>query len=386
MTTETGLLAAALAAAALFGLVQTRRRRAAAAAAAREARQRRAHLAAADHLAAGVVLLDGRGRVRYANPAAVALLEASPPSPAAPPALAAWLPPPVAAALRPGDPEETFRKALEIPLAGGARVLELTGGPAGDRWRFLLLRDLRGAAAVDARRRDFVANASHELQTPIAALIGLLDLLEGAEGDEAADLLARAQANAQALASLTRDLLGLARAQDPTWRPAPEPLDGAAVAAAVAERLADKAAAKGLRLERELPADGLPMVADRTSLETVLANLLDNAVSYTEVGRVVLRGRTEAAAEVVFEIEDTGPGIEPEILPRIFERFFRGDPARSRAAGGTGLGLAIVRNLVGRMGGRISVRSRPGEGALFRVELPVSAAKPLPGAGQASFS
>ena len=89
---------------------------------------------------------------------------------------------------------------------------------------------------------------------------------------------------------------------------------------------------------------------------------------------------------VAIEVEDTGPGIDPEILPRIFERFFRGDPAHSRASGGTGLGLAIVRNLVGRMGGRIAVRSRPGEGALFRVELPFSPAKPLPGAGQASFS
>ena len=84
-------------------------------------------------------------------------------------------------------------------------------------------------------------------------------------------------------------------------------------------------------------------------------------------------------------VRDTGPGIDPAILPQIFERFFRGDPAHSRASGGTGLGLAIVRNLLGRIGGRISVQSRPGEGSVFRVELPEQANDPLPGAGLAQF-
>lgn len=379
-------LAAAGGAVALLARERRLRRRSEAERERLEAR-RAAYRAIAEHLDVGVVLLDEHDRVHYANPAAASLLEtAKAAGGAAPPALGVWLAPPLAAALGYGSPEETQRRVIDVEGAAGPRALESTSGPDGCGGRFLLLRDLAGAAAVDRKRRDFVANASHELQTPIAALVGLLDLIELAEPASVPDLLARAQRNAQALSSLTRDLLGLAKAEDRDWRPAPRPVRAAAAAAQVEEKLRDKAHAKGLEIAIVVEPSELEFVADPAALDTVLANLVDNAVSYTERGRVELCLRAEEGLGVAIEVTDTGPGIDPAILPRIFERFFRGDPARSRASGGTGLGLAIVRNLVGRMGGRIAVRSRPGEGAQFRVELPASPARPLPGAGQARFS
>ncbi len=387
MPPETGLLAAGLLVAVALWLRERRRRRRASYEVAGAGRRRAAYRKTSEYLSEGVVLLDARSRVLFANPAALGLLDIrKAPDEHRPPALSAWAGAPIANSLQYGNPEEVHRRVIDLESGDGPRALELTTGPTLLGWRFLILRDLRGAAAVDRKRRDFVANASHELQTPIAALIGLLDLLEDADPEQRSSLLERAQRNAQSLSTLTRDLLGLARAEDPDWRPTPQALRVREVMERVLERLEDKATNKALELSTEVEPEELEIVADASSLETVLANLVDNALSYTEEGGVEVRVRVQDGLGVVVEVEDTGPGIDPEILPRIFERFFRGDPARRRAAGGTGLGLAIVRNLVGRLGGRIAVRNRPGEGALFRVELPLSPAKPLSGAGQASFS
>jgi len=127
----------------------------------------------------------------------------------------------------------------------------------------------------------------------------------------------------------------------------------------------------------------LEVIDDPVALETCLANLVQNAIWYTDAGSLTLRATSHDDGGVVLEVEDTGSGIAPEHLSRIFERFFRADPARSRASGGTGLGLAIVKNLIGRMGGRVAVSSRLGEGSCFQLELPADPAHPLEGAGQA---
>ncbi len=342
------------------------------------------HHQAFDLLQEGLLLIAPDSSLLYANPAAVALAGAGrAPVPGESLSLGDFLPPPLSSAVGYGDPEETTRRIVELGEGEEGRVLELTGGPDGRGGRVLLLRDLRGPAAVDRKRRDFVANASHELQTPIAALIGLLDLCEEADPELRRELLKRARRNAQGLASLTRGLLGLARAEDPAWRPTPREQRVVEVFARVRERLGGRLP-EGLLQEHCVP--DLRVLVDPTALETVLANLVDNALAYAPGSTVELRAAAGVEGGVSIEVEDHGPGIAPEILPRIFERFFRGDPARSREGGGTGLGLAIVRNLVGRMGGRIAVRSRPGEGTLFRVELPASPGRPLPGAGQASFS
>jgi signal transduction histidine kinase len=273
---------------------------------------------------------------------------------------------------------------VEVLRGEEVRTIAVIVGPAGRARRFVVLEDLSGIASMDRRRRDFVANASHELQTPIAALVGMLELLEDSEGEYAENLLRRCQKKVEALSVLTRDLIGLARAQDENWIPAARSLDVGQVCQGVVEVQRESALAKGLELNVEVSA-GLELIADPVMLETCLANLVQNGIWYTDSGGVVVRGSVREGGGALLEVADTGVGIAPEILPRIFERFFRGDPARSRASGGSGLGLAIVRNLVGRMGGRVAVTSRVGEGTCFQVELPADPAHPLEGAALGSL-
>jgi two-component system phosphate regulon sensor histidine kinase PhoR len=372
-----------------------RRRRLRAEADAADTRARREEMQRGlDHLAEGVVLLDDAARVLYANPAAATLLDA--PSTAGLPAAAASpVGTPLARFTRHAaigklvettPPDDTVRRVLEIERPGDLPdlVVQLTLAPAGAGRRLLAIQDLRSDAALERRRRSFVANASHELKTPIAALIGLLDLLEDLPESAQAGLLERAQRNARALANMADDLLQLARAEDPDWRVRYEKVDVGAAVVEVVEELRARAMQKGLALRWEGPSTPLALISDRSAVQTVARNLISNAINYTEHGEVAV---TVAADDggAALTVRDTGPGIDPAILPQIFERFFRGDPAHSRASGGTGLGLAIVRNLLGRIGGRISVQSRPGEGSVFRVELPEQANDPLPGAGLAQF-
>ncbi|HEX9794734.1 MAG TPA: HAMP domain-containing sensor histidine kinase [Planctomycetota bacterium] len=383
-------LALGLGAAAGFGagVWLTRRRGRRPAEAAPASGREDADLAAAlAYLPQGVLLLDGHGGVLRANPAAATLLGSATAAPDRGEPLAGFAPQPaLLAVVERSGPDETVRRSIEVVTADDQRgLLELTIVPAGAGRRLLLLRDLHAADILDRKRRDFVANASHELQTPIAAIIGLLDLIEEVEAEERPQLFARARRNAESLASLTRDLLGLARAEDPHWRPAPKELAVAAELAETLESRRERAAAKGLAISSSVEPGDLRLLADPLSLATVVGNLVDNAITYTASGKVEVSARETPEGGVMIEVRDTGPGIDPAVLPRIFERFFRGDPARSRASGGTGLGLAIVRNLVGRMGGRIAVSSRPGEGSSFRVELPANPARPLQGAGQAAF-
>lgn len=336
-----------------------------------------------DHLDEGAMLLSLNHKVLYANPAALHLLGAS----------VEALPQPIAidelvtneALLQAIQLQEgtTSRRVLTIPTSdSGAEslALEVTMAPAGpSRW-LLVLRDSRKAEDVERKRRDFVTNASHELKTPIAALIGLLDLIDIVSEERVPDLIERARRNANGLSQMVEDLLGIARAEDPDWKMAPELVDLRKIVDRVYESLEDRAIMKNLSLETDAGFEPIMITVDQTCVETVLRNLATNAVNYTRRGKVWIRLRQSEGGGVILEVEDTGPGIDPQIVPRIFERFFRGDPAHSKATGGTGLGLSIVRNMVNRMGGLIAVESVPGEGSLFRVELPENPLYPLPGA------
>jgi two-component system phosphate regulon sensor histidine kinase PhoR len=386
MSGTTVALGLGCAIAAAFGWRQLSLRRAAEHDAADVRARREAMQRSLDHLAEGVALLGRDGSVLYANPAAQALLDA--------PAAAADGTPPLDRFTRQtqitnlvaGTPEdETVRRVLELDRPAGLPdlVVQVTLAPAGIGRRLLVLQDLRSDAALERKRRSFVANASHELKTPIAALIGLLDLMEDLPRETHADLLARAQRNARALANMSEDLLQLARAEDPDWRLKPERILAGEAVSAVAEDLRARAEAKGLKLQISA-ASRNEIRADRSALQTVARNLVSNAINYTESGAVDVAIEDEDYG-VSITVRDTGSGIDPAILPQIFERFFRGDAAHGRASGSTGLGLAIVRNLLSRMGGRISVQSRPGEGSIFRVELPADPASPRPGAGLAEF-
>jgi len=250
--------------------------------------------------------------------------------------------------------------------------------PLGNGRRLVVLQDLRVGALVDKRRREFVANASHELKTPIAAIIGLLSLLDVVDAPKRAELLERARVNADSLANLTNDLLRLARTDDPSWKPEPKLIKVDELLGEIVGDLCERADNKGLVLELKTDPACAELIADKFSLQTVVQNLVQNAVVYTRVGTIIVETSAPTPGVMCIAVRDTGPGIDPETLPHIFERFFRGDVAHSRASGGTGLGLAIVRNLLRRMGGRISVRSEPGVGSEFLVELPMNPTRPLP--------
>ncbi len=236
----------------------------------------------------------------------------------------------------------------------------------------LLLRDVTDAKRAQATRRDFVANASHELRTPISAIRAAAETLQdGGIDDPAAarsfiDIIVR---HAERLARLTQDLLDLSRIESRQWKLEQVPVEVRPLSRQALELLARPAREKALELVQDVP-EGVVVRADPRALEQVLVNLVDNAVKYTGAGSVTV-GAERDDPEWVISVRDTGPGIERHHLPRIFERFYRIDPGRSREQGGTGLGLAIVKHLVQGMGGEVGVESGSG-GSRFWVRLPVA--------------
>ncbi len=240
----------------------------------------------------------------------------------------------------------------------------------------MLLQDLTELRRVEDIKKDFVVNASHELRTPIAAVLGAAELLESdPDGPGRTDALEILKRNAARLAGIVDDLLKLGVLEDQGPRLNCGLLDGAALATRVLPLHRARAAAKGLELVLDIQP-GLPaFAADPDLMESLLHNLIDNAVKYTDKGRVVLALRREGT-ETIIEVTDTGPGIPPQHQPRIFERFYVVDKSRSRKQGGTGLGLAIAKHIVLLHGGTIGLRSEEGRGSTFTVRIPAEPGAP----------
>jgi two-component system phosphate regulon sensor histidine kinase PhoR len=257
-------------------------------------------------------------------------------------------------------------------LVPDGRVLRLRADPVRGGGVVVVARDVTQARRADAVRRDFVANVSHELRTPLASVCAMAEALQHGGLDDAhltRRFLDQMVRETERLARLVNDLLDLSTLESGTVRLRPEELQAAVVLEEVARRFADSAARRGVSLR--VRADGdVVVTADRDRLEQALGNLLDNAVKFaTTSGSVELRVEVEEA-QVRFVVEDDGPGIAPEHLPRIFERFYRADAARARGDGGTGLGLAIVKHIVSALGGRVEASNRLGGGARFAISLP----------------
>jgi two-component system phosphate regulon sensor histidine kinase PhoR len=234
-----------------------------------------------------------------------------------------------------------------------------------------VLHDVTELHRLERMRRDFVANVSHELKTPLTAIRGFAETLAAGGVPEAErrshlDVVLR---HAERLARLIDDLLELSRIEGQRGPLERTEVDVARAAALALRDLAPQLEARGLRASLAAGACGRAC-ADRRAVEQILANLLDNACKYTEPGGRIEVRIAEAGGRVRVEVEDSGIGIPPEDLPRVFERFYRVDKARSRDLGGTGLGLAIVKHLVQALGGQVSVRSAPGSGSTFTVLLP----------------
>lgn len=237
----------------------------------------------------------------------------------------------------------------------------------------MVIRDVTRARHLERMRTEFVANVSHELQTPLTAIKGYAEtLLDGAMEDSATcrRFLGIIDEEAGRLTRLIDDLLDLSQIESGQMKPRRREVALGDLVRQVLARLEPGFRKKGVMVETDLPA-GLPTVhVDPDQVGQVLLNLLDNGIKYTPPGGRITIGARDLGGEVEVSVTDTGIGIPEKDLPRIFERFYRVDKARSRASGGTGLGLAIVKHIVEAHGGRVGVKSTPGEGSRFYFTLP----------------
>jgi two-component system sensor histidine kinase SenX3 len=259
-----------------------------------------------------------------------------------------------------GPPREVLQ-VRAVPLRRGTTVI---GAVA-------FVRDVSELRRVESVRRDFVANVSHELKTPIGALGLLAETMAAGDGSSVNSQLAdRVQHEAGRLARIVDDLLDLSliEAQEAPIR---EPVPVHVVLHEAAERVRGAADAVGIPLSVSPVATDLVVTGDQSQLVSAVANLLDNAVKYSEPGKPVEVDATAVDSTVCISVRDNGIGIPARDLERIFERFYRVDRARSRTTGGTGLGLSIVRHVAQAHGGDVTVESIEGEGSTFRLRIPL---------------
>jgi len=244
----------------------------------------------------------------------------------------------------------------------------------------MTFHDLTPLRRAEEMRADFVANASHELRTPLAALSGFIETLQGSARDDAKArerFLAIMQDQARRMARLIDDLLSLSRIELNAHRRPDTPVDLVPIVRQVADGLQTLARDRGVSVHIEA-APALIVPGDRDELVRVFENLVENALKYGAAGKrvdIALRpaASPEGEPEAQVDVRDYGPGIAPEHLPRLTERFYRVDVSESRAQGGTGLGLALVKHILNRHRGRLSIESTAGAGATFAVHLPAAA-------------
>jgi len=280
---------------------------------------------------------------------------------------------------------EPIEGEISLTRPGATRTLAASGtalrSTDGKRiGAVVVLNDITRLLELEGLRQQFVANVSHELKTPISAIkAGVETLLDNGEegvGDpEAAAAAAKRflpmiARQAERLNAIVEDLLTLARLeQDTTQTPAPlEPLRLLPVLRGAVETVGPKAEARRQTLSLEVEPD-LAAIGNDTLLGQAVVNLLDNAIKYSPPGEPILLTAHQQGPEVIIEVIDRGPGIEAQHIPRLFERFYRTDKARSRDQGGTGLGLSIVKHVAQTLGGQVTVDSQVGRGSTFRIHL-----------------
>ena len=279
----------------------------------------------------------------------------------------------IAAALA-GRPTAT----LELTGLGGDLTLIARTAPVDvspGRGALVVLHDITDLRRADRVRRDFVANVSHELRTPLTAIRGYVEALSDATPEESRRFLEIVSRHTMRMERLVRDLLRLARldAGQELLERVPCAVD--ALFGAVETDLARLLASRDLRVERDAAEDAATVAGDPAKLQDALRNLLENAANHSPHGGCIAMRARRAGGRVLITVEDQGPGIPPEDLTRVFERFYRVDKSRTREGkdpGGTGLGLSIVRHLVELHGGRVSAANRPAGGAVFTIDLPAT--------------
>jgi two-component system, OmpR family, phosphate regulon sensor histidine kinase PhoR len=271
---------------------------------------------------------------------------------------------------------KTTRASSIVP----GRAFEVTAAPLPGGGAVAVLRDLTETERVEKTRRDFIANVSHELRTPLTSIQGYAETLLDSTSENGAptrEFLEIIRKNAARMARLTEDLLTLARVESGETRFDAEPVPPLELLHDAEESFREIARTQGVELQIKHSENGnvspesLPLVrADREAIHQVFSNLIDNAMKYGRAGGRIVLGARLAQRGVEFYVQDFGAGISSEHLPRLFERFYRVDKARSRESGGTGLGLAIAKHIVLAHYGSIRAESELNHGAMFLFTLP----------------
>ncbi len=332
------------------------------------ARERMLLAAVAEGLTQGVIAVDGEHRIELLNDAARKMLGVTS-SPVGEP-LIDFVRVPELFDLIDSDVAAT----AEVQLPNTPRALIRTARKWGGDGRVLLLEDVTAMRRLETVRRDFVANVSHELRTPVAVIRANAEtLMAGAKDDPviAGKLIDGLHRNAERLARILADLLDLSRLDAGQYRLDLTPVPVAPVIEQALTAVEPQAAQRKVTVKVAIP-DGLTVRADPKALDHILVNLIDNGVKYGRPdGNVWVEARpTDDDDDVRIEVRDDGPGIADKHRARVFERFYRADPSRSREAGGTGLGLSIVKHLVESMGGDVGVEPNLPNGSIFWLRLP----------------
>jgi signal transduction histidine kinase len=315
----------------------------------------------------GVVSCDARGRIVTANPAARRLLgyQEGPDLPALPMLFHEKAAREVVNAALRGETVED----REIDLDGRTCLLSARGLPEGGA--VLVLHDMTQVRRLEVIRRDFVANVSHELKTPLTSISGYAETLlaDTPDADTTRRFLETILANARRMQRLVDDQLDLSKIESGHWRPAPQEM-GTETAFRESWEAVTRPSPTDHVFSVEIGSGAESVYADPDGLRQVLGNLFDNSRRYTTPGGRILAAARVENGGVTLSVSDTGAGISGEHLPRIFERFYRADASRSRAGGGTGLGLAIVKHTVEAHGGRVWAESALGQGTTIHCRFP----------------
>jgi len=346
------------------------------------ATQRRNLVAVVENLREGVTAVTGQGRILLMNRSAAELLAEEPAEDVEgkPFQTVVCLPEIVEVYNEIVQDPEPISRQVEVGSGGRRQVLDvdaarLAEGSAEGLAVLLVVRDVTHLVRMAAVKAEFVANASHELRTPLATIRAAVDSLTTVEPGETDELTRIAQIldrHTTRLEEMTSDLLSLHLVETARHRPRREPIVLSALAEWVRENFSRRAGEKGISLSAQASDPDAEMSCDRTLVELILQNLLDNAVKFTPAGGEVSCRLEADRQHVRLVVRDTGCGIAPEIQDRVFERFFQADVSRSGQpkARGTGLGLAIVKHAADRLGATVDLESRPGEGTTVTVTVP----------------
>ena len=329
-----------------------------------------------EHFPDPLILVDEQGRVVRANAPSKALLPASPVGRALNTLLRApELAEAVEQSFRQGTVTDAeYRLAGSVPRSFSARVQVMQVPGMGRSQALVAMREVTAIKRAEEMRADFVAHVSHELRTPLTTLVGFIETIQGPargnveETDRFLDIM---HEQAERMRRIVADLLSLSRIELLEHAPPTGQADLSRILTHIGEALALTAGKKGMSIRLEI-ADDLPAIpGDPDQLTQLFQNLMDNAIKYGRSGTpVTVTAKPTASGMIEIRVADCGEGISPQHLPRLTERFYRVDSARSRRLGGTGLGLAIVKHIVNRHRGFLDISSQQGKGSTFTVQLP----------------